>query len=146
MNSIVLIRLAFCLLCLNASVSFADVQVSDAKIVLPAKGSDVAAAYGTFKNTAANEEVVKIKTLGPFGAGEFHETMSAGGQTSMKALDGLRIPAHALVHLEPGGRHLMLFKSKRPLKAGEKIEMVFEADGKTVPVKFEVIKRANLGH
>ena len=72
------------------------------------------------------------------GVVEIHEMAMQGGVMHMHAVPGIDLPAGQAVELKPGGYHVMLMDLKRPLKAGERIELtllVQGLDGKREKVK-----------
>lgn len=74
---------------------------------------------------------------------ETHETVQEGDVARMVARpEGFVVPASGKVALEPGGKHLMLFDLRRPVRAGETIplQLRFERAGVVdvqVPVRDE---------
>ncbi len=72
---------------------------------------------------------------------QIHEMKVAGGVMKMREISGgLAVPANGAVALKPGGYHLMLIGLKKPLKAGETVQLTltFEKAGKvavSAPVK-----------
>ena len=67
-----------------------------------------------------------------------HKTEIKNGMASMKALDGLDIPAGGRAELAPGGAHLMIMGLKAPVKAGAMVNMTLtfaKAGRVTVPFK-----------
>src|SRR5512137_2751368 len=78
------------------------------------------------------------------GVVELHEMAMDNNVMKMRAIQGgLDLPAGREVHLKPGGYHVMLLDLKRPLKAGEKVQIELRLetrDGKRVtqPVEVEV--------
>ncbi|MCL4766538.1 MAG: copper chaperone PCu(A)C [Hyphomicrobiaceae bacterium] len=70
---------------------------------------------------------------------ELHTHLHEGGVMRMRQVEAIELPAGKTVTLEPGGFHLMLLNLKRPLKAGEDLELtlVFEKAGE-VAVKATV--------
>lgn len=85
---------------------------------------------------------------------EIHETSTAMGIMRMKKLKGgIAIAPGQTVKLEPGGKHLMLIKLKRPFMAGEKVPatLVFKTAGRvTVDLAVQAgdakAKDAHKGH
>ena len=77
------------------------------------------------------------------GVVELHEMAMDNNVMKMRAIPALDLPAGREVHLKPGGYHVMLLDLKRPLKAGEKVQVELRLetrDGKRVtqPVEVEV--------
>ncbi|HEU4621492.1 MAG TPA: copper chaperone PCu(A)C [Burkholderiaceae bacterium] len=54
---------------------------------------------------------------------EVHEMRMDGDVMRMRALPKLDLPAGRTTQLSPGGNHLMLMGLKRPLKAGERVQL-----------------------
>ncbi len=74
---------------------------------------------------------------------ELHLAEQVDGVMKMAPVDIIEIPAEGMVHLGPGGYHLMLFGLDKPLKMGDEITLtlVFETAGEiavTVPVTKKV--------
>jgi len=102
-------------------------------------GSDVAAAYLTLHNSAAQPvEVVDVRT--PLAAqAMIHETTVNNGQSTMRPRQPLRIAGGATVRLAPGGLHIMLHGLTRPLNPGDEVPLVLTlAGGATVAVTAHV--------
>lgn len=51
---------------------------------------------------------------------ELHTHLRTGEVMRMQHIDSIEVPAGAEVKLTPGGHHIMIFKPKRPLAAGER--------------------------
>ncbi|HEX4859518.1 MAG TPA: copper chaperone PCu(A)C [Usitatibacteraceae bacterium] len=118
-----------------------EVSNAWAKASLP--GSSVSAAYLDIRSSVP----LKLVKAGSPVAGivEIHDMRMNNGVMEMKALPALEIPAGQVVSLKPGGRHIMLFKVKAPLKDGDKVplELTFEgADRKPSVLKVDAIARA----
>ena len=56
---------------------------------------------------------------------ELHESMTAGGMSTMKPLGDLKIPALSTTEFKPGGKHLMLFDMNPGIKPGRPITLTF---------------------
>lgn len=97
-------------------------QVSDAWVRLPPPGAQIAAAYLTLesKQTLSLSHV----TSPAAEAVEIHTMSMHGGMMEMRQLPALALEAGKPVKLEPGGLHLMLINLKKPLKAGDKVQLV----------------------
>ncbi|HEY3327288.1 MAG TPA: copper chaperone PCu(A)C [Novimethylophilus sp.] len=131
MNSTLMMNRLICtlaLLLLCRSV-YAEVAVSDAWARATAPGQEVGAAYLSLKSDKP-AKLVAIKSAVADSV-EIHEMSMKNGVMKMRMLETLDLPAGKLVKLEPGGFHLMLVDLKKPLKAGENIEIVLTfKDGK----------------
>ena len=130
---------------LSASLRAAEISgwVADAPPVVP-----VRAAYLKINNTSsAAISVINISSP-QFSSAQLHETVLDGYQVSMQALSGLNISANAVVAMEPGGLHVMLYKPKEKLMVGDCVELVVElSDGKSKTVRLDVREvGAHVGH
>lgn len=99
------------------------------------------AAYFEILNPTAEDDALLAVATAVARAAEVHETLDDGGVLRMRAFpEGLPVPAHTTVVLEPGGKHVMLLALERELEPGEEIELelTFERAGAlrvTVPVR-----------
>jgi copper(I)-binding protein len=102
-------------------------------------GAEVAAGYLTIKNSADTPDRLVSVTAEIAGQTEMHQMSMTEGMMKMRRLDGVPVPAHGSVALEPDASHLMLLDLKRPLREGETFAgtLTFEKAG-TVDVTFEV--------
>lgn len=120
----------------------AAVEVTDAWARATPPGQDVGAAY---MNLKSDQKTKLVGTSSPVaGSVEIHEMSMTNGVMKMRMLKTMPLAAGKVVKLAPGGFHLMLFDLKKPLTAGETIEIELslqDAQGKTskqkviVPVK-----------
>ena len=99
------------------------------------------AGYAEFKNIG-NEVIFIVSAFSPlFKKVSIHETSMHDGMMHMAHLMQLRLPPGESVNFEPGGKHLMLFKPERRIKAGLKVPIEFKLkSGKTVSFEFDVRK------
>jgi len=127
-----------------STAAYADVVVSDAWARATVPGQEVGAAYMTLKS----DKPAKLTAISASVADsvEIHEMSMKNGVMKMRMQEVLDLPAGKVVKLEPGGFHLMLIDLKKPLKAGENIEVALslkDSKGKTsiqkvkMPVKAE---------
>ncbi len=72
-----------------------------------------------------------------------HETREENGVSRMREVAALPVAPGKAVELKPGGLHLMLHGPYQPLAEGDKPVITLKlADGRTLPVVFEVRKSA----
>jgi periplasmic copper chaperone A len=103
-------------------------------------GAKVAAGYLVIENSADTPDRLVSATTEIAGRTEIHQMSMTDGMMKMRHVtDGVTVPAHGSVALEPSSYHLMLLDLKRPLKEGETFAgtLTFEKAG-TVDVTFEV--------
>jgi len=92
-------------------------------------GSDVAAAYLTLHNAAAQPvTVIGVRTPAAAQA-MIHETIVTNGQSTMRPHEPLRVDGGATLRLAPGGLHIMLHGLTRPLTPGEAVPLVLLLGG-----------------
>jgi len=102
--------------------------------------STMSAAFMTIKNTGKEEDSLVGAETKVSKYVELHQTVKEGEVMKMVKVDRIKVPAGSSVRLEPSGLHIMLIDLQKPLKAGEKVELVlhFEKSGKVkvvAPVK-----------
>ncbi|ACO78686.1 DUF461 family hypothetical protein [Azotobacter vinelandii CA] len=73
---------------------------------------------------------------------ELHTHLRTGEVMRMQHIDSIEVPAGAEVKLTPGGHHIMIFKPKRPLAAGERFPLTLEFE-KAGKVEIEVEVRSD---
>lgn len=74
------------------------------------------------------------------GVTEIHEMKMEGSTMKMRAVDGLDLPAGQLVELKPGSFHIMLMDLKKPLAAGETVDLTLVFEGRDKKRVEQVIK------
>lgn len=110
------------LMLLLASLSaHAAVEISAAWARATAPGQEVGAAYMNLKSSASAKLVGVSSPVAD--SVEIHEMSLKNGVMKMRMLEVMDLPAGKTVKLEPSGFHLMLIDLKKPLKAGENIEV-----------------------
>ncbi len=139
-------KLFFGMIVLFSTFAFAKdispiVDITDAKVFAPMKGSNTTAGYGKIKNLTSKEVNLKILGASPFKAVETHETKEKAGKMTMEKVESFKIPARGTFELKPGGNHIMLFDATREVKSGEELMIDFEVDGQLVKLKFKVESR-----
>lgn len=92
----------------------------------PAKAGSNSAVYFTLENPLHDSEAL-IKVDGEVAESvELHEsTMDDQGTMMMRPLETVPINANSKVEFKPGGLHVMLFKLKRDLNAGDQFTLTF---------------------
>ncbi len=118
------------------------VAVIDAWARANVPGQSVGAAYMTFIS-ADDSTFIRAET--PLASSvEIHSMTMDNGVMKMRMLPEMPLKAGKPEKLAPGGFHLMLFDLKKPLKAGEQLELSLtfrDAAGKvtlqnvTLPIK-----------
>jgi hypothetical protein len=110
-----------CILLLWSLTARAEVEIQDAWAAATRPGQDVGAAYMTLKSTV---DATLLGASSPVADSvEIHRMWMDHGVMKMRMMKTLALPAGKSVKLEPGGLHLMLFDLKKPLTAGETLEL-----------------------
>lgn len=101
----------------------AGLVITRALIAEPPTASE-AALYLTFVNGNLQPDTLIAVATDLAARAEIHETMSGGnGMQHMTPIASLPIPAHQVTRLVPGGRHIMLFDLRKPLHAGDHVNV-----------------------
>ncbi|WP_295925676.1 copper chaperone PCu(A)C [uncultured Xanthomonas sp.] len=116
------------------------VQASQAWSRATPPGAAVGGGYVTLHNEAdVPDRLVAVESAASTRV-EIHEMRMEGDVMKMRKLDdGLALPAHGTVVLQPGGNHLMFIEPRAPFVAGKPIEatLVFQKAPR-VTVQFDV--------
>jgi copper(I)-binding protein len=93
---------------------------------IPAPAGDVAALYlVVVDQQGAGDRLIGAQCAA--GDATLHETRVEDGRVRMlHASDGLPVPAHGELRLEPGGAHVMLTGLRHALAAGERVHVTLE--------------------
>jgi copper(I)-binding protein len=100
----------------------ASFGIINAKLRTPVAGRPSAGYLGIENSGPKADRLVSI-TSPDFARVEMHDTVSEGGMKKMVKLDGVEIAAGSTLEFAPGGKHLMLFESTKPLKNGDSVKM-----------------------
>ena len=95
---------------------------SNIEISAPMPGRSMSAAYLDLTNNSGETITIDRVSSPQFEAVEIHESTLENGIARMRPLTALPIPPGASVHLERGGKHLMLM---RPTGQSEQVELNF---------------------
>jgi copper(I)-binding protein len=100
----------------------------------------VLAAFISMQNTGKKTLILKAVHGKDFDHVEMHKTIMQNGMARMIPQPRLVIKAGQTLKMQPGGIHIMLFKPKRAIKAGEQITLTldFGKSGKksiSIPVR-----------
>ena len=103
-------------------IPLASFGIINAKLRTPVAGRPSAGYLGIQNSGPKGDRLVSI-TSPDFARVEMHDTVSEGGMKKMVKLDGVEIAAGSTLEFAPGGKHLMLFESTKPLKNGDSVKM-----------------------
>ena len=117
------LALASLLFCAGAG---AAVTVTDAWVREGPPGALAKAAYFTLHNADDVVQTLTGATSPRFARADLHVTHLEGGRVRMRQVQAVEIPAHGSLAFRPGGYHLMLVGARRPLKAGDRVELTLQ--------------------
>jgi len=109
------------------------INIINARIIESPPVMSMNAGYLEIENTNPHPVVLTSVSSDDFSNIEIHQTILENGVARMKKAGPLTIPAQSRWIFKPGDYHLMLFKAKRTLHAGETTSLRFHfSDGLTV--------------
>lgn len=141
MNVIYKVVSVFILMLMASLVSATEsgITVENAWIREAPPGARAMAGYMVVKNTGNSDKVLVSAASDAFGEVMLHRTIVEGGMAKMVHQMAITIPAKGEISFEPNGYHVMLMAPKKPLKAGDKVEITLKfKDGESVKVVHEV--------
>lgn len=109
-------------------------------IATPMGNGTMSVAYGAIENTGPAERHLVAVSLSCADSVEMHETSTAAGRVSMRALPSVVIGANEKVRFAPAGRHLMVFGLRQNEDC--KIQFTLGADTPTfaIPIRARELK------
>lgn len=106
-------------------------------------GAMASAVFLTMKNPSDHSEALIQATAPGFKAVQMHKSVQVDGMHRMIEQKEIVIPAHGETRLAPGGYHIMLIGSKKPLVAGDHVPVTLTfSDGTKEILNVPVKKRA----
>ena len=125
---------------LQAAHAGGRLGVYDAWIRGAPPGATMMAGYATLKNEGDAPVTVLTVQSDAFRMTSLHETIVMGDVAKMREIHRIVLAPGEDMHLEPGGRHLMLMQPRHEVAVGEKVEIRFMlADGQRVETRFDVL-------
>ena len=110
---------------------------------LPPVAMPMMAGFARIENPCSSPAAVVGAESLAFADVSLHETRQEAGISRMREVERLPVAPGKAVELKPGGLHLMLHGPYQPPAAGEKTVITLKlADGRALPVQFEVRKSA----
>ena len=130
------------LLLLLGACQSGDLQLADAWVRAAPDGRALGAAYLDLRNEGPDISLVAVSS-DVHAMASFHETVLIDGAHRMRAVEALEIGAGERLSLAPGGLHIMLMRAARELRAGDLVELRFEAvDGRQFLIEATVRREA----
>jgi copper(I)-binding protein len=122
------------------------IAIRDAWARATPSGAKTGATYGTLVNAGASDDRLVGVSTPVAERAQLHAHVDAAGVMRMEPQSSIELTAGTSTVLAPGGRHIMLFGLKRPLKPGESfpLDLTFQKAG-TVRVEVTVQQAGAMG-
>ena len=118
-----------------------NIKVEDAWVRAVPPTSKMSAAYMVIKNEGNEPDKLVDVSNNASQITEIHETVEG----KMRRVKAIEIPAGKKVDLKPGGYHIMLINLNKPLKEGDKVELILKFE-KSGEIKVEAPVRKGAKH
>lgn len=86
-------------------------------------GAGMTAAYGELWNQTSGVIHLNAFDSNAFSSVSMHQSIVEEGVSRMREQVDIQIAAGEVLHLQPGGVHLMLMRANRDVRAGDEIEI-----------------------
>ena len=86
-------------------------------------GAMMLAGYATLRNRGDTPLIVSGADSADFGSVSLHQSLEENGVERMRPLGEIEIAPGASVVFAPGGKHFMLMRPQRELKAGDSVKI-----------------------
>jgi copper(I)-binding protein len=124
-----------------AATEEAGISVRDAWVRETPPGIAMMAGYMVLQNKTSRSQVLVAARSSGFETVMIHRTVAKEGMTGMEHAPQIELLPHASLLFAPGEYHLMLLNPKRPLRAGDRVDITLEFRGGLVlRVAYEVRK------
>ena len=99
-------------------------------------GDGMTGVFGTLDNNGDADITLESVESPSAGMIELHETVTSGGSSTMREVDGgFTIPAGGTFELAPGGNHIMFMDMPEALLAGDEVPLTLAFDnGSTLEI------------
>jgi copper(I)-binding protein len=136
-----LVGLILALTAIAAATEEAGISVRDAWVRETPPGIAMMAGYMVLQNKTSRSQVLVAARSSGFETVMIHRTVAKEGMTGMEHAPQIELLPHASLLFAPGEYHLMLLNPKRPLRAGDRVDITLEFRGGLVlRVAYEVRK------
>ena len=110
----------------NSFAANEHLMVHDAWVREAPPSMKMLAGYFTIMNSSDRDKEIVGASSPQFERVELHKSMEEGGMATMVAQKSVKVPKQGTVKFKPGGLHLMLIKPKKPIKAGDKVNITLK--------------------
>lgn len=125
----------------NSGLASSQITVKTPKVEIYTKNTNSAEIYMELDNTSKNTYALIAANSPVANQVQLHKTIQEGqGQSMMRPVPKIEIPAKKDSELQPGGFHVMLMNLKNPLKIGEDVPftLIF-SDGSYLKLDAKVV-------
>lgn len=123
-----------------------QIEISDAWVRPTVSSGQMSAGYAVIANKGSGADRLVGVSSDVAARITLHESSNDGGIARMRPLpDGIAVEGGDTAMLTPGGNHLMLEGLKRPLAAGESIEVKLRFERSGVKVMTAEVRNAPAG-
>jgi len=119
---------AFVLISGSVSAANEHLMIHEAWVREAPPNVKMLAAYFTIMNFSGKDKEIVGASSDQFEKVEIHKSVEEGGMAKMVAQKSVTVPKQGTVNFKPGGLHLMLINPKKPLKAGDKVNITLKFD------------------
>ena len=124
----------------EASVNETGLEVSDARLVLPAVSGNPGAVYFTLENKGEKNVAVRRADVKGASSAMLHETAEWNKEMVMGEMGPPMLQPGDKIVFEPGGKHVMAFDLEPSLEAGGTTEMTLTvAGGKSMTAPVSIV-------
>ena len=114
-------------------------EVSNARLMLPAVEGRPGAIYFDVKNTGEKNYAIRRADVEGASSAELHGSLEVQGQMMMDSIGQVLVNAGETETFEPGANHVMVFDLDPSLEAGGSTDMTLTVvGGKTMTVPVEI--------
>ena len=112
-----------------------ELVVKNAWARIPLAPQNNSAVYMVLENPSTTARSVVSVTTVDADKAELHEMRMEGNMMTMMPVKEVVVPAKGSVELKSGGIHIMVFQVRKPVKAGDQLNLVLKLnDGASEPV------------
>lgn len=101
----------------------------------------VMAGYMEIHNNGKDEVLIEKVTSPQFKSIEMHRTVEKNGMSMMVWQPHVHVPPGKVTMLQPGGKHLMMMRPLKRLKAGDKIKLTLYLSDKTQQTVMATVRK-----
>jgi hypothetical protein len=137
--------MSFVLLACNSEQA---IQIDEPWIREAPPNARASGGFMIIKNLSAQQQILNSVASSAFEKVEIHQTVAGeGGTMKMVPQPELVIEAKSQVVLKPGSYHLMLIGAKKPLKAGDEVNLTLKfANGDEIKLTAPIRQSSGMNH